>query len=96
MHRLVLGLESKYVLRALSPGLAVRGVYMRKYMSNAIFKLADGVGVGVKVASAVVFSVEVRVRFQGVVAVNRDLELDAIAVGFNHNFVETIQDRIII
>jgi len=96
VHGLILSLKCKYVLGALSPGFAVCGIDMCKNMGNAVFELADRVGVCVEVASAVVFSVEVTVAFKGVVAMDRDLELDTIALGFDHEFIQTVQNCVII
>jgi hypothetical protein len=96
VHGFVLGLKCKYVFRALSPGLAVCGVDMCKNMSDTVFELADRVGVRVEVASAVVFPVKVTVAFQGVIAMDRDLELDTVALSFDHKLVQTVQDRVVI
>jgi hypothetical protein len=90
VHSLVLRLEREDVLGALSPSLSVGGVDVGKDMGDTILELADGIRVLVEVSSAVVLSVEVPVSLKGVIAVDRDRELDAVAVRLHHKVVKTI------
>jgi hypothetical protein len=95
MHSFVLRLESKYVLRALGPCLAVCGIDMGKDMGNAIFEVGDGIAVGVEIASTVPLSIEIAITFEGVVAVDRNEELDAVAMRFHHEFIEATQNGVV-
>ena len=95
MHSLVLCFESKDVLRALSPGLSIGGVDVCKNVGNPVFKVFDGFGVGVEVASAVPIPIKILVTFKSVVAVNRNQKLDAIAVCLDHELVETVQHSVV-
>jgi hypothetical protein len=90
VHGLVLRLESENVLRALTPSLSVGRVDVCKDMGNTILELADGIRVRIEITSTVGFSVEVLVSFKGVVAVDRDRKLDAVAMRFDHKLVKTI------
>ena len=53
MHSFVLGLKGEDVVRALGPRFARLGMFMRKNVSDAVFKLAYRFTAGVKVASTV-------------------------------------------
>ena len=64
-------------------------------MRNAIFVVAYRFGAAVKVTGAVVLPVEVFLSFQGVVAVERDDELDAIAPRVVHEVIESVEDFIV-
>lgn len=59
MHRFILRLERKDILRALRPRLAVVRVDVRHHVRDAVFVVADCVGVAVEVVDAVRLPVEV-------------------------------------
>ena len=96
MHGLVLCLEGEDVLRALRPRLAVVRVHVRHDMGDAVLVVVQSLGVCVEVAGAVVLSIEVPVALEGVVAVERNDEFDAVAFGVVHKVVETVEDGVVV
>jgi hypothetical protein len=95
VHSLVLRLESEDVLRALRPRLAIVWIDVRHNMCDAILVVANSFGAAVKVASAVIHAIEILLTFQSVVAVERDDELDAIALGIVHEVVQSVEHLIV-
>jgi len=95
MHSLILRLKRKDVLRALRPRLAVVRVNVRHHVRDAVFVVADCIGVAVEVACAVILPVEVAIVLQGVVAVEGDYEFDAVASGIVHEVVEAVEDFVV-
>src|SRR5690242_269597 len=87
MHSFILSLEREDVLRALCPGLPICRIDVCENVCNAVFEVLDGIAVGVEVTSAIPLAVEVFVALQGIVRVDRDHELDAIAVCFDHELI---------
>jgi hypothetical protein len=96
VHGLVLRFESEYILRALTPSLSVGGVDVCKDMGNTVLELIDGIRVRIEITSTVGFPVEVLVSLKGVVAMDRDGKLDAVAMRFDHKLVKTIQDSVVV
>lgn len=96
VHGLVLCLEGEDVLRALRPRLAVVRVHVRHDMGDAVLVVVQSLGVCVEVAGAVVLSIEVPVALEGVVAVERNDEFDAVAFGVVHKVVETVEDGVVV
>jgi hypothetical protein len=96
VHGLILRLEGEYVLWALRPRLAVVGVHVSHDMGDAVLVVAQSLGVGVEVADTVVLSVKVSVAFESVVAVERNDELDAVAMGVVHEVVQLVEDAVVV
>jgi hypothetical protein len=96
VHGLVLRLEGEDVLWALRPRLAVVGVHVSHDMGDAVLVVAQSLCVGVEVADTVVLSVKVSVAFEGVVAVERNDELDAVAMGVVHEVVQFVEDGVVV
>ena len=95
MHGFVLGLECKDVLRALRPGLAGRRIDVSKHMVNAVLELGNRIFVCVEVSSAIPLPVEVFFALQRIVAVDGNQKLDAVAMCFDHEFIETVEDSVV-
>lgn len=95
MHRLILSLECKDILRALCPCFLIMRIDMRQDMGDSLFKVLDCVLVGVKVARAIPLSVKVGLSRQGIVAMNRDKELDPMLVRIEHHIVQVVQNSVI-
>jgi hypothetical protein len=95
MHSLVLRLKRKDVFRALRPCFAVVRIDVRHHVSDAVFVVADGIGVAVEVAGAVPLSVEVSLVLQGVVAVEGDDEFYPVAACIVHEVVEAVEDFVV-
>jgi hypothetical protein len=64
-------------------------------ISNSVFVVTNGFRAAVKVTGTIVLPVEVFLSFQGVIAVERDDELDAIASRSVHEVIESIEDFIV-
>jgi hypothetical protein len=64
-------------------------------MCDAILVVANSFGAAVKVAGAVIHAIEILLTFQSVVAVERDDELDAIALGIVHEVVQSVEHLIV-
>lgn len=90
MHGFVLSLKSKDILRALGPRLPILGVLVCKNMSNSLLELGNGLGIGIKVTSAVILAIKVTVALQSIVAVDGDKQLDAVAMGLCHEIVKPV------
>jgi hypothetical protein len=95
VHSLILRLESEDVFRALRPRLAVVWVDMRHDMGDAIFVVANCFRAAVKIAGAVVLTIEIFLPLQSVVAVERYDDLDAITFGVIHQIVQSVEDLIV-
>lgn len=96
MHRLILSLNRKNILAALCPRLVGMRIHMRQHMRNAVLKVLNGIAVRVEIARAVPLAIDIRrVRRQCVVAVNRDLQLDAVPVRFHHQVVVAREHRVV-
>lgn len=95
MHRLILRLKRKDILRALRPGLPIMRVDMGQHMGNAVLEVGDSMGIGVEVSGAVPLAVKVRVGRQRIVAMDRDQQLDAVLVRLVHDVVEAVEDGVI-
>jgi hypothetical protein len=95
VHSLVLRLESEDVLRALRPRLAIVWIDVRHNMGDAILVVANSFGAAVKVAGAVILAIEILLPFQSVVAVERDDELDTVALGIVHEIIQSVEHLIV-
>lgn len=95
MHSLILRLECKDVLWTLRPRLPVVRVDVRHHVGDAVFVVADRFGVAVEVVDAVRLAVEVSLVFEGVVAVERDDDFDAVASRAEHEVIEAIEDFVV-
>jgi hypothetical protein len=65
-------------------------------MGDAVLVVVQSLGVCVEVAGAVVLSIEVPVGLEGIVAVERNDEFDAVAFGVVHKVVETVEDGVVV
>jgi hypothetical protein len=71
-------------------------VHVRHDMGHAVLVVAQSLCVCVEVAGAVVFPVKVPVALEGVVAVERNDELDPVAFGVAHEVVQAVEDGVVV
>jgi hypothetical protein len=95
VHSLVLCFKCKDIFRALRPWFAIVWVDMCHNVANAVFVMTDCFRAAVEIAGAVVLSIEVFFPFEGVVAVERDDELDAVSSRFVHEIIKAVQNFIV-